>query len=103
MKKKSRAYNRRISYLKARRKQRLDHESSAGRWSPYYNNLHQYSKNKIHCSCPLCRAKTRFNGLDIADLRKQEKMDYSEEEYNNPTLWDYADLWEDFYLLSIGE
>jgi len=21
----------------------------------YYDNLHQYSKNKIHCSCPLCR------------------------------------------------
>ena len=24
----------------------------------WYNNLHQYSKNKIHCSCPLCAAKT---------------------------------------------
>lgn len=24
-----------------------------------YDNLHQYSKNKIHCSCPLCAAKTR--------------------------------------------
>lgn len=24
----------------------------------YYDNLHQYSKNKIHCSCPMCRAKT---------------------------------------------
>ena len=24
----------------------------------YYDNLHQYSKNKIHCSCPICRAKT---------------------------------------------
>lgn len=24
----------------------------------YYNNLHQYSKNKVHCSCPLCAAKT---------------------------------------------
>ena len=24
----------------------------------YYDNLHQYSKNKIHCSCPFCRAKT---------------------------------------------
>lgn len=82
--KKSRAYNRRMSYLKARRKQRLDHDGSAGRWPPYYNNLHQYSKNKIHCSCPMCRAKTRINGLTIADTRKQEAMDYSEEEYNNP-------------------
>ena len=24
----------------------------------YYDNLHQYSKNKIHCSCPMCRRKT---------------------------------------------
>lgn len=25
----------------------------------WYDNLHQYSKNKIHCSCPLCACKTR--------------------------------------------
>ena len=25
----------------------------------YYDNLHQYSKNKIHCSCPMCSSKTR--------------------------------------------
>lgn len=24
----------------------------------YYDNLHQYSKNKIHCSCPICSSKT---------------------------------------------
>lgn len=24
----------------------------------YYDNLHQYSKNKIYCSCPMCAAKT---------------------------------------------
>ena len=28
----------------------------------YYDNLHQYSKNKIHCSCPLCRSKTNNKG-----------------------------------------
>lgn len=26
----------------------------------YYDNLHQYSKNKIHCSCPICAAKTNM-------------------------------------------
>ena len=25
----------------------------------YYDNLHQYSKNKIHCSCPLCACKSK--------------------------------------------
>ena len=24
----------------------------------YYDNLHQYSKNKIDCSCPMCASKT---------------------------------------------
>ena len=28
----------------------------------WYNNLHQYSKNKIHCSCPLCSSKTKNKG-----------------------------------------
>lgn len=57
-----------------------------------YKNLHQYSKNKIHCSCPLCAAKTKsryFQGFhrlgkknwDIKDLKKLEALIYSEEEY----------------------
>ena len=50
----------------------------------YYDNLHQYSKNKIHCSCPLCRAKTAKNkqvygsgakNWPISDKRKIEEMD----------------------------
>ena len=28
----------------------------------YYDNLHQYSKNKIHCSCPMCTQKTNNRG-----------------------------------------
>ena len=28
----------------------------------YYDNLHQYSKNKIHCSCPMCAKKTNNRG-----------------------------------------
>lgn len=27
-----------------------------------YSNLHQYSKNKIHCSCPMCSVKTKNKG-----------------------------------------
>ena len=48
-------------YKKAIRKRRLTKElyssNSDCNWD-YYNNLHQYSKNKIHCSCGMCRAKT---------------------------------------------
>lgn len=100
LKKNSRAHNRHMTYLKARRKQRLDHELSP---YPYYKNLHQYSKNKIHCSCPMCSQKTKANrhksykeywgyhkhgpyNYSRKDLRRQLSMDYSEEEYNNPTL-----------------
>ena len=49
----------------------------------YYDNLHQYSKNKIHCSCPLCRGKTDMNrgNVTISDRRKLEEM--SDQEFDN--------------------
>lgn len=25
---------------------------------PWYDNLHQYSKNKIHCSCWMCKSRS---------------------------------------------
>lgn len=59
----SRAYNRRMSYLKALRKKKITEEvywdGNGPYYHPYYNNLHQYSKNKIHCSCPMCSEKTK--------------------------------------------
>lgn len=50
----NRAERRRNDWRKARRKRRI---IRAYGWD-YYDNLHQYSKNKIHCSCPMCSAKT---------------------------------------------
>ncbi len=44
------AYNRDISSRKAFHKKKLSDSWLVG-CSPWYNNLHQYSKNKIHCSC----------------------------------------------------
>ena len=63
MKTTSRAYNRDVSRRKALRKRRLDKQLSYY-WNDggLYNNLHQYSKNKIHCSCRLCQEKTRNKG-----------------------------------------
>ncbi len=43
--------------------------------SSYYDNLHQYSKNKIHCSCPMCRRKTNNKGY-----------------YGRPKDWKHSDL-----------
>ena len=41
---------------------------------PYYSNLHQYSKNKIHCSCPICSGKVATHGYTHSDLKKLEKI-----------------------------
>ena len=86
----SRGYYRDVSYRKAKRKQRITEEVYGdGLSHPYYDNLHQFSKNKIHCSCPMCSAKTRNkkrrknNGrgfapsinYKISDLRKIQSMD----------------------------
>lgn len=67
-KRNSSAYNRDVSKRKALRKRRIAKEiyhnwsNSFGDEWEYYNNLHQYSKNKIHCSCPNCSPKTRNKG-----------------------------------------
>lgn len=74
--KESRKGNRRkTDYKKAKRKARINLATMACNTVPLYDNLHQYSKNKIHCSCRLCRGKDYF-GRHI--LTKQEKNRYNE-------------------------
>lgn len=86
--------NRRKSITKALRKRNIDRAVYCRFYDdhPYYDNLHQYSKNKIHCSCPLCASKTRNKGnsklkgkyppinYKISDIRKIQKLEYSETE-----------------------
>ena len=58
------AENRYYSWRKALRKRRIS-EQVHHSYTPdtaFYNNLHQYSKNKIHCSCPMCSRKSRNKG-----------------------------------------
>ncbi len=47
-------------WRKAIRKKRISDQYACfqNNGTHWYDNLHQYSKNKIHCSCPLCRSKT---------------------------------------------
>lgn len=47
----TRAERRHRNVCKALRKQHMAKD--------FYDNLHQYSKNKIHCSCPQCRGKIK--------------------------------------------
>lgn len=104
-----RAWRRYKNYTKTKRKRKIDINSN---WWPanyaalfnyevrerrigWYDNLHQYSKNKIHCSCPMCSAKTRNKGkrrknkpyapsinYRRMDLRRQQAMDADIESYN---------------------
>lgn len=55
--------------------------------SDYFNEFNKYDSFKIHCSCPMCSAKTNNKGhYGIAmnwsprDRRQLDEMDYNEEE-----------------------
>lgn len=97
MENRGRAYNRDVSRRKALRKKHIsDNFWHHAAEYPYYDNLHQYSKNKIHCSCPMCSQKSKNKGkrarknynpthnFKASDVRKFEKMDneIQEEEIN---------------------
>jgi predicted nucleic acid-binding Zn finger protein len=93
------AYNRDVSKRKALRNRRLARMMYHYSWEPdsweYYGNLHQYSKNKIHCSCSGCSVKTRNKGkrrakrcnhnrslnYKASDLRRLMAMDTDEKEF----------------------
>ena len=63
----------------------------------FYKNLHQYSKNKVHCSCPMCSAKTKNKGnrrlkhanyspsinYKPSEKRKIDSMNYEIENYED--------------------
>ena len=95
-----RAWRRWKNFTKARHKRELDKElttpfsdrvdGSLQQWL-FYKNLHEYSKNKIHCSCPMCSPKTRNKGhrrkaknyapsinYTRMDQRRQQAMDADE-------------------------
>lgn len=90
----SRGWRRKKNFSKAKRKKDIDMAVNFNPWFPYeknyclYKNLNEYSKNKIHCSCGLCAAKTRNKGhrrnrtknympsinYDIRDRKKLDSM-----------------------------
>ena len=72
-----RAFIRKMAKKKARRKQWIVKHCYG--WD-YYDNLHQYSKNKIHCSCHLCRAKRMGNRMGYLSIAEQKKISAMEEQ-----------------------
>lgn len=71
----TRAERRDIDKRKALRKKRISDNYSAFLFdnSHYYSNLHQYSKNKIHCSCGMCRTKS-YDQLSHSDIIKLMRL-----------------------------
>lgn len=57
---KSRGDRRRRDRTKSLRKRNISMQYFGS--TPYYSNLHQFSKGKIHCSCPICSHKTHQKG-----------------------------------------
>lgn len=82
----TRAENRFNSRRKALRKRRIDRQMQ-GHYSttPYYDNLHQYSKNKVHCSCPICSPKSKdspkHSDLKKVEFAKDALREYEDESY----------------------
>ena len=70
----NRGKRRKLNISKALRKKKISEEFGH---IIYYDNLHQYSKIKIHCSCPMCR----FHGPSHSEMKKSDKMRYMEIEY----------------------
>lgn len=94
-----RRMRRRKDHFKAVRKMNIDKQVNVGKnGALMYNNLHQYSKNKIHCSCPLCAFNGKHNGHLVfkkiyteSDRRKMDSMDLKMKEY----MSGMEDLWAD--------
>lgn len=88
----TRAEKRHNDWKKAIRKRRIDRERDPNDTHDWYDNLHQYSKNKIHCSCPMCSRKTNNKNRKgargwepsknwrVKDEKRIEEMKNQEEE-----------------------
>ena len=88
----NRGWRRKKDFSKSKRKKDIDAAVYGGYGTHWYNNLHQYSKNKIHCSCGMCSVKTRNKGdrrklsgnyslsinYTIKDQKRKDEMDYEE-------------------------
>lgn len=66
----SRRERRKRDFKKAKRKEKITREvyhsmpldEEGWHW---YNSLHQFSKNKIHCSCPMCSGSQKTNSKKL--------------------------------------
>ena len=84
----SRGKRRKQDYEKAISKYKKD-KTVRNFGNPRYNNIHQYSKNKIHCSCLMCafngkrHGKIVFKAETHSDMKKNYSMEQKFSDYEN--------------------
>ena len=90
MKNRSRDYYRKMRAKHIKRKKNI-----VSHWhgfeDGYYEHDGMYSKNKIHCSCRMCRSKD-YNGKHVLTLKELKSLDMLKEElqlYNDSFGTDY--------------
>lgn len=88
----NRGKRRKLNIAKALRKKKISEEVYH---ITYYDNLHQYSKNKIHCSCPMCSgtAKTNSKHVNKGGINSQGgNFRFGTTNHRNGKNWGMADL-----------
>ena len=86
--KRKRDFRKALSKLRKDVGRKISFEHGTATVHPWYDNLHQYSKNKIHCSCPLCAFNAKRHGrviygkmLPMGDWRRKESCQQKLAEY----------------------
>lgn len=74
----TKAEKRKNDFKKAIRKKNIAEQNYG---FSYYDNVHQYSKNKIHCSCPMCSTKTKNNGRKHSEKIRIDSMESKEKDF----------------------
>ena len=79
----TRDYYRKMRMKHIKRKKRITLHYAAGDEFPYYKFDGMYSKNKIHCSCPLCKAKAYYGKHMLTKQEQKAQLKQKEESYDN--------------------
>ena len=85
MKNRSRDYYRKMRAKHIKRKKKI---TSRWRWfeNGYFPHDGMYSKNKIHCSCSLCKEKARYNGKHVPTEQEIISIMKMNEELNSDMI-----------------
>ena len=78
----NRGRRRKLNFSKAKRKKKICHILYG---YDLYEHDNQYSKNKVHCSCPMCSAKSNSKygkNWTHSDLKKIASMNSQLKEYS---------------------